>query len=137
MTPACRFAKAAAALLVCLITGVVPALGQVATGTVTGTVKDAQGAMIPGASVTLTSATRGTSLETQTNENGDFVFPNVTGDSYNIKITIEGFKTLERPNIAVSPGDRVGVGALTVEVGALNETVTVSGQTPVIQSQSG
>ena len=65
------------------------------------------------------------------------MFPNVTGDTYNIKVTLEGFKTLERKNVAVSPGDRVGVGALTFEVGGLNETVTVSGEIPVIQSQSG
>ena len=54
--------------------------------------------------MTLTSATRGTSLEAQTNENGDFVFPNVTGGTYNVKVALEGFKTLERPNIQVSPG---------------------------------
>ena len=65
------------------------------------------------------------------------MFPNVTGDTYSIKVTLEGFKTLERPNVAVSPGDRVGIGTLTVEVGGMAETVTVAGETPVIQSQSG
>src|SRR3954452_21423600 len=137
MTRTWRFAMAAALLIGCLLGGIAPALAQVATGTVTGTVKDGQGGIVPGATVTLTSATRGTSLEAQTTESGDFVFPNVTGDTYNIKVTLEGFKTLERPNIQVSPGDRVGIGTLTVEVGALNETVTVSGEIPVIQSQSG
>ena len=136
MTVRWRIAQAAAVLVVCLLIGATTAFAQVTRGTVTGTVKDPQGRIVPGATVTLTSATRGTSLETQTNAN-DFVFPNVTGDTYNIKVTLEGFKTLERPNVAVSPGDRVGVGALTFEVGGLNETVTVSGEIPVIQSQSG
>ena len=77
MTVTWRIAQAAAVLLVCLLAGAVPAGAQVATGTVTGTVKDGQGGIVPGAMVTLTSATRGTSLDAQTNENGDFVFPNV------------------------------------------------------------
>ena len=129
-----KWQAATAALLVCLIVGApAAALAQVTTGTVTGTVKDPQGGTVPGATVTLTSVKRGTSLDTTTNENGDFTFPNVTGDTYNIKITLEGFKTLERPNIQVSPGDRVGVGVLAVEVGALNETVTVGGDIPVHQ----
>jgi hypothetical protein len=117
--------------------GVAPAVAQVTTGNVAGSVRDAQGGLVPGATVTLTSATRGTSLEAQTNANGDFVFPNVTGDTYIIKVTLEGFKTLERKNIAVSPGDRVAVGALTLEVGTLSETVTVAGESPVIQASSG
>ena len=50
-----------------------PAAAQVATGTVAGTVKDAQGGVIPGATVTLISQTRGTSLDTTANANGDFV----------------------------------------------------------------
>ncbi len=137
MTRQWRLAPSAVAVLVCLLAGTVAALAQVATGTITGTVKDGQGATVPGATVTLTSATRGTSLEAQTNENGDFVFPNVTGGTYNVKVALEGFKTLERNNIQVSPGDRIAIGTLTVEVGALNETVTVSGEIPVIQSQSG
>ena len=51
------------------------------TGTVTGTVKDDQGGVIPGATVTLISEARGTSLEAVTTASGDFVFPNITGDT--------------------------------------------------------
>ena len=81
--------------------------GPVTTGTVTGTVKDPQGGTVPGATVTLTSVTRGTTLDTTTNENGDFVFPNVAGDTYTVRVTMDGFKTLERRDVPVSPGDRV------------------------------
>ena len=107
------------------------------TGSVTGTVQDSQGGVMPGATVTLTSATRGTSVDVQTNLTGDFQFPNVAADTYSIKVTMAGFKTLERPNVAVSPGDRVTIGTLTIELGALNETVIVSGEAPLIQAQSG
>ena len=50
---------------------------------------------------------------------------------------MDGFKTLERQNVPLSPGDRVVVPTLTIEVGQLNETVTVVGDAPLIQSRSG
>ena len=100
------------------------------TGTLTGTVKDAQGAVIPGATVTITSETRGTSQEQTSASTGDFAFTNIVGDTYTVKVTMDGFKTTERKGVAVSPGDRVSIGALTIEVGTLNETVTVSTRLP-------
>jgi hypothetical protein len=107
------------------------------TATLVGTVKDPQGGIIPGATVTLVSESRGTSQDAQTTNTGDFVFPNIAGDTYTVKVTMDGFKTLERRNIAVSPGDRVVVGTLTIEVGALAETVTVTGEAAMIQAQTG
>ena len=58
-------------------------------------------------------------------------------DTYTVRVSVDGFKTLERRNIAVSPGDRVGVGTLSIELGALSETITVTGEAPLIQAQSG
>ena len=107
------------------------------TGTVTGSVKDDQGGVIPGATVTLVSETRGTSLEAVTTVTGDFVFSNITGDTYLVRISMDGFKTVERRGIAVSPGDRVVVPTLNLQVGALAETVLVTGDAPMIQSQTG
>src|SRR5882672_3813868 len=83
-----------------------PALAQITTGTVSGNVKDAQGGVIPGAPVVLISETRGTkSAPAATNESGDYVFPNVTPDTYAVDITLEGFKTFRRSrsNRAPSP----------------------------------
>jgi Carboxypeptidase regulatory-like domain/TonB-dependent Receptor Plug Domain len=107
------------------------------TATVVGTVKDAQGAVIPGATITLLSEGRGTGLDTVTNTDGDFTFSNVIGDTYTIKISMDGFKTSERKGIAVSPGARVVVPFVTLEVGTLEETVLVAGQAPLIQTQTG
>src|SRR3977135_2940083 len=81
-----------------------PAFAQT-TATVGGSVKDAQGGVIPGATVTLLSEARGTSLEAVSNAAGDFVFPNVIGDTYTVRVSMEGFKTSERKGVAVSPGD--------------------------------
>jgi hypothetical protein len=88
-----------------------PVTAQLTTGTVTGTVKDPQGGVIPAATVVLVSETRGTRLpEAFTSASGDFVVVNVPPDTYTLQVTIEGFKTLRRTGISVSAGDRVGLG---------------------------
>jgi hypothetical protein len=129
-----------------ILTAAVPVLGaiavptsaQITTGTVSGTVKDAHGAIVPGAAVTLVSETRGTKTAgVFTNANGDFVFVNVSPDRYTVQIAMPGFKTLEHSGIAVTAGDRFDVGALTIEVGGLEETVQVRAEAPLIQARSG
>jgi hypothetical protein len=114
-----------------------PVSAQITTGTIAGSVKDAQGAVVPGATVTLVNAVRGSTTDTQTNNDGNFVFPNVTAGTYLVRVTMDGFKTLERPGIVLSPGDRLLVPTLAIEVGALAETVTVQGESPIIQASSG
>src|SRR5881398_1288694 len=115
-----------------------PAFAQITTGNVSGTVKDTQGALIPGATVVLISETRGTrSAPAITNESGNYVFPNVTADTYTVEVVLDGFKTAKRTGITVSGGDRVGVPPLTLDPGVLAETVTVVASAPLVQTQSG
>ena len=72
--------------------------------------------VIPGATVVLISESRGTRSEPAiTNPTGDFVFPNVTVDTYTIEVTMPSFSTLKRTGVPVSAGSRVTVGALTIE----------------------
>ena len=104
---------------------------------IAGSVKDAQGGVIPGATITLVSETRGTTFETQSNEAGDFVFSSVPGDTYTVRVSMDGFRTSERKGVAASPGDRVAVPTMTVEVGELAETILVTGDAPMIQAQTG
>src|SRR5215510_896157 len=89
---------AAAAFALCATAA--PASGQITTGTVSGTVKDPQGGVLPGAAVTLTSDTRGTKLsDVFTNGQGDFTFVNVPPDKYTISVTMEGFKPAKQSGI--------------------------------------
>ena len=113
------------------------ASAQITSGSVSGSVTDASGSVIPGATVSLVSATKGTSQAAVTSPRGDFVFSNVPADLYSLKVTMDGFKALERQNVLVHAGDRVTVGTLAIEVGTLAETITVSGQAPMIQATSG
>jgi hypothetical protein len=115
-----------------------PARAQITTGTVSGTVKDAQGGVIPGATVVLISETKATKSQPQvTNATGDYVFPNVARDTYTVEVTMQGFKTLTRKNVQVSGADRVVVPTVTLEVGGATETVNVQAESPMIQAQSG
>jgi len=124
--------------LVLALLSAAPLGAQITTGTVTGTVKDPQGGVIPGATVVLVSETRGTkSAPAVTNETGTYVFPNVTADTYTVEISLDAFKAVRRTGITVSGGDRVGIPAMTLEPGAIAETITVTAQSPLVQTQSG
>jgi hypothetical protein len=128
-------AALAAAIVFCLV--VPQAAAQLTTGTVSGSVRDPQAAVIAGATVTLISETRGTRLPNViSNASGDFVLPNVPPGTYTLEINQKGFKTLKRTGIAISPGDRVGLGALTMEVGGTSETVTITAEATLLQTQS-
>ena len=106
-----------------------PVSAQITTGTVAGSVKDDQGLAVPGATVTLISEARGTRMApVVTNATGDFVVPNVTPDTYTVEVIDGRVHHLRRPGVAVSGGDRVGVGDLTLSVGKTTETVTVSAE---------
>jgi hypothetical protein len=132
-----RLERVAAALVWCALLAA-PALAQITTGNVAGTVKDAQGGVVPGATVVLVSETKGTkSAPAVTSATGDYVFPNVTPDTYTVEVTMEGFKTLTRKGVRVSGGDRVAVPSMTIEVGGAAETVNVSAEAALVQSQSG
>jgi hypothetical protein len=115
-----------------------PALAQVSTGTVSGTVKDAQGGILPGATATLVSDTRGTpSAPVTTSDTGDFVFVNMPADTYTLVVELPAFKTLRRPGVVVSAATRTSLGTLVLEVGGATETVTVTDEAPTIQATTG
>src|ERR1700682_4720770 len=76
------------------------ALAQITTGTVTGRVVDSTRAVVPAAHVVLISEARSTrSAAVLTNDSGDYVFPNVTPDTYTVEVTAPAFKTTRRAGL--------------------------------------
>jgi hypothetical protein len=131
-----RLTREALVVLVCAWAS--PAVAQITTGTVTGTVKDVQGGVLPGATVTLVNDEQRTrSVPVVTNQDGAFVIANVDPGSYTLEVEMPAFKTLKRSGVTVSPGSPVPLGTLTLDVGGTVEVVTVHGETPVIQSSTG
>ncbi len=88
---------AAVAIGLCLAVAA-PLAAQTTSASVSGQVKDTQGGVLPGSTVTLTSRTQAFSLSTTTDAEGRFVFPIVRPDLYALRVTMQGFKTLERTN---------------------------------------
>ena len=136
MEIAVRLRRLIVVLAVCGVA--VPASAQITTGNVLGNVKDSTGGVVPGATVVLVSESRGTkSVPAISNATGDYVFPNVTADTYTVEVTMDGFRTVKRSGVKVSGGDRVTVPSLTLEPGGAEETVTVTSEAPLIQASSG
>src|SRR5262245_8871548 len=111
------------------------ALAQATRGSVAGTVRDAQGAAVPGATVELTSPRRNDTQVATANEAGDFVFLNLLPDTYSLKVTMDSFKTVEQSNVVVNANDRLSVGTITLELGTVAETVTVNTRVVEVQSR--
>jgi hypothetical protein len=115
----------------------VPVQAQTTSANLSGSVSDAQGGVLPGATVTLTSNTQGNVLTAVTDAQGRFVFAILRPDTYTLKVSLEGFKTLERTNLVVNANDRASTGNLSLEVGGLTETVSVTSRVSELQVESG
>src|SRR5512144_54381 len=129
------FAWAVAAGLVLLAAA--PVAAQTTSASIFGQVKDSQGGVLPGAAVTLTSRTQAYSLNTTSDREGRFSFPIVRPDLYALKVSVDGFKTVERTNVQVSANDKFSAGIIPLEVGAITEEVSVTGRVSELQAQSG
>ena len=106
------------------------------TGAVSGTVMDASGAVVPGATVKLTSETTKQARETKSDNEGLFSFTAVPAGTYTLKLEHTGFKAIERTGIAVSANEKVALSALTLELGSAAETVTVAAEAAHVATES-
>lgn len=110
---------------------------QTTSASVSGTVQDQQGGVLPGVTVTLTSRTQGNALTAVTDTDGRFVFNIVRPDTYTLQAALQGFKTLEQSNVVVNANDRIAMPAFSMEVGAMTEEVTVSSRVSELQTTNG
>jgi outer membrane receptor protein involved in Fe transport len=112
------------------------ALAQTTTGIITGRVVDPQGHAVPAAEVWLTQELTGVRRTTTTDATGDFVFPSVPPGRYSITVNAQGFKRLEKKGYTLTAFERLSVGTLTLELGSLTESITVTAEAPPIQTAS-
>jgi len=115
----------------------VPASAQTTSSSVAGQVKDTQGGVLPGATVTLTSRTQGGTMTATTDNEGRFLFPIIRPDLYALRVGMQGFKTAERTNVQVNANDRFSAGIIALEVGAITEEVSVTGRVSELATQGG
>ena len=111
-----------------------PAFGQSSTSSITGTVTDPGGGVIPGATVTVTGDA-GFSATVVTNSEGAYTFPALQPATYKVTVTLQGFKTAIIENVRVISGNPSAVN-VKLEVGRLEENVTVKSSTELINTQT-
>jgi hypothetical protein len=110
-----------------------PLPAQEVSAGITGRITDPTGAAIVGA--TARDVDRGTVWPTQTNEEGIYAFPRIPVGNYDLKVEAKGFKTLTRPGITLELNQRARLD-LTMELGAVTETVEVTGVAPLLNTDT-
>jgi hypothetical protein len=132
-----QFLHCTAILLVGCILAVVPQplRAQTFTATVTGTVTDPSGAVVPGAEVTLTNTSNGFTFSATTNGAGVYVVPNLHPDTYTLSVSATGFKTYEQRGITLVVNQTATVNA-ALQVGSSVQTVQVEAAPPVLETQN-
>src|SRR5262245_33783004 len=117
-----------------LVSGVVAA--QTVTGTISGTVIDTSGQVIPGAKVMLTDGRTGATRHLTTNDAGDFSFAAVQPGTYTIKVEHPGFRSFQRENTVLSANEDLALGKLALSVGQVSELVTVTAEGAMVETSS-
>jgi hypothetical protein len=108
---------------------------QAVTGTILGTVTDSTGALMPGATVTLRNTNTGLKRTVVTDAAGEYTVPSVPTGKYTLTAELPGFKTVSVPDIDLGVDQHVRINA-RLEVGAVEESVTVTGASPIVQTSS-
>src|SRR5438874_12934393 len=127
--------RATRAMMACatLLVLAAPAAAQFDRGQISGRVKDAQGGVVPGATVTATNAQTQQSWNAVSDGTGFYTFPNLPAGRYNVTTELQGFKKALRRDVQL---DAAGSLALdfTLETGTVSEQVTVTAESPRLQT---
>lgn len=134
MKPFIDVSRGLCALALLLVSAI--ASGQVITGTLVGTVKDASGSVIAHAKVTAVLAARNLERTAETNDDGEYTLPFLPVGAYNVTVTMAGFETSVKSGVDLQVDQRARLDfALTV--GAVSQQVMVSGAgTPLLATDS-
>src|SRR3954463_4716917 len=109
------------------------ASAQAVTGTLLGNITDSSGGSVPGVTVTATEVQTSVARSTVSNEAGHYTFASLPNGKYTVSAELQGFKKVIRQNIDVEVNTTIRVD-MTLEVGAMTESVTVAAESPVLQT---
>ena len=132
-----RRLRPAVLLLAILALGIAPAFAQSGSSnsSVSGTVTDAQGGVIPGANVVAKNNATAATYEAVSDETGRFRFAAVPPGTYTVTVSLTGFKTFVSPDVPAVTATPTAV-KVVLQIGDLSETVVVTGATEIVQTQS-
>jgi outer membrane receptor protein involved in Fe transport len=120
-------------ILMCVVLSI-PAAAQVTTADVVGRVTDSTGAVVPGAQITVTNLGTNISRSAVADERGDYVVNLLPAGRYSVRVEVAGFKTFSIET-TLAAGDRARVDA-RMEVGQPSETVSITSEAPILQTDS-
>jgi hypothetical protein len=123
----------AAALLLLLAQN--PATAQESRGSISGTVVDSTGAVVPGAQVLVVNTGTNAESRTTTNATGFFAVSLLNPGTYNVTVELTGFKKAVRSGVELNVGARIALD-LTLEVGQIAESVEVTAEAPLLETRS-
>src|SRR3989440_912692 len=111
-----------------------PVMGQAVNATLLGTVTDSSGAAVASVKVTITETNTGISRTSQTNDSGNYVFPDLPPGTYTVTAEQSGFKRASRTgvDVVVNTTSRID---LNLQAGNISETITVEAETPILQTE--
>ena len=131
-----RQARTALTLLLLVVFGTVAAIAQTTSGSISGSVIDQQQAAVPNATVTISDNEKGLSQTSTTDREGRFVLPQLSPGTNTLSIEAKGFKKTQRTNLLLVANDKLALGGITLEVGATTDTITVTAEATLVQSES-
>jgi hypothetical protein len=131
--PKSRLLFALFAALLCMYPN--NATAQEVRASITGVVTDSSGAPVVGATVTATNVAQNVSVSTQTNESGIYLTPYLVPGVYRVTAELQGFKRVVRENVVLQTQDRARLD-LSLEVGEMTQSVTVSADVSLLQTES-
>jgi len=121
-------------VLTVLLAGASTTMGQAVNATVLGTVTDSSGGAVANAKVTITETNTGISHTSQTNDSGNYIFPDLPPGTYKVVAEESGFKRESRAGIDVVV-NTTGRVDLVLQPGDMSETITVEAETPILQTE--
>ena len=110
-----------------------PAAAQLDRGQISGRIHDAQGAVVPGATVTATNVQTQIATNAVSDSTGYYTFPNLPAGKYNVEAEPQGFKKALRENVTLDAAGSLNLD-FTLETGAISEAVTVTAEAPRLQT---
>lgn len=131
MTRCSRFLLSAFCLLLTAYCLLPIALGQSATATLSGTVADQNGALVPAANVTVTNTATSSRRSATTNEQGYFTVPLLPPSTYTVRFERDGFAPLEVPSVILNVGDQKSL-QIHLKAGNITEMVQIAGDAALI-----
>jgi hypothetical protein len=123
-------------VVACFILVAVPAFSQSDRGTITGTVSDPAGALIPNAPIEAKNTQTGAVYQTVSSSTGNYTLPQLPVGVYQLTATQPGFKQYARTGITVMVAQTLRID-IPLEVGNISETVSVSADAPLLKTESG